>query len=90
MGILIIYYCEVCDVTIKEQRQLILVTRESPLSPIHLENLTHLSRLHHVMIMPPMLTYYNLPQTIEDMEIHMIGKILSQFGIEVDQFKRWQ
>lgn len=79
-----------CDVTIKEQRQLILVTRESPLSPIHLENLTCLSRLHHVMIMPPMLTYYNLPQTIEDMEIHMIGKILSQFGIEVDQFKRWQ
>lgn len=78
------------DVMIKEQRKLILVTRESPLSPIHLANLLNLSQLHHVMIMPPMLTYYNLPQTIEDMERHMIGKILSQFDIEVPCFKRWQ
>ena len=79
-----------CDVMIKEQRKLILVTRESPLSSIHLANLLSLSQLHHVMIMPPMLTYYNLPQTIEDMERHMIGKMLSQFDIEVPCFKRWQ
>lgn len=79
-----------CDVMIKEQRKLILVTRESPLSSIHLDNLSYLSKISNIMIMPPMLTYYNLPQTIEDMETHLIGKILSQFHLEVKNFKRWQ
>lgn len=79
-----------CDVMIKEQRKLILVTRESPLSSIHLDNLSYLSKISNIIIMPPMLTYYNLPQTIEDMEIHLIGKILSQFNLEVKNFKRWQ
>lgn len=79
-----------CDVMIKEQRQLILVTRETPLSPIHLDNLAYLSRLPKVVIMPPMMSYYQCPQTIEDMEIHLIGKILARFDIEVENFKRWK
>lgn len=79
-----------CDVMIKEQRQLILVTRETPLSPIHLDNLSYLSRLPKVVIMPPMMSYYQCPQTIEDMEIHLIGKILARFDIEVENFKRWK
>lgn len=79
-----------CDVMIKEKRKLILVARESPLSPIHLDNLSYLSHLSSVMIMPPMMTYYQLPQSIEDMEIHIIGKILAQFDMEVDRFQRWK
>jgi len=46
------------DVTIKEQRKLVLAVRETPLSPIHLENMLTLSRLHNVFIMPPVVTYY--------------------------------
>ncbi|MGN1182286.1 MAG: UbiX family flavin prenyltransferase, partial [Faecalibacillus sp.] len=42
-----------CDVMIKEHRKLVLVTRESPLSVIHLDNLAYLSRIHHVYIVPP-------------------------------------
>lgn len=79
-----------CDVMIKEKRPLILVTRESPLSSIHLDNLAYLSHIPNVMIMPPMMTYYQKPQTIEDMEIHLIGKILSQFDISVKEFQRWK
>lgn len=79
-----------CDVMIKEQRPLILVARESPLSAIHLDNLAYLSHLPYVMIMPPMLTYYHLPKTIEDMELHLIGKILSRLNIEIKEFKRWK
>lgn len=79
-----------CDVIIKEQRKLILVARETPLSPIHLDNLAYLSKMPNVMIMPPVLTYYHLPQTIEDMEIHCIGKLLSPFGIELKNFRRWK
>lgn len=79
-----------CDVMIKEQRPLILIARESPLSAIHLDNLSYLAKIPGIMIMPPMLTYYQLPKTIEDMEIHIIGKILSRFQIELKQFKRWK
>lgn len=77
------------DVMIKEKRKLVLVTRETPLSSIHLKNLSYLSEISNVTILPPMLTYYNNPKTIEDMENHIIGKILDVFGLEIDKFKRW-
>jgi 4-hydroxy-3-polyprenylbenzoate decarboxylase len=76
------------DVTIKERRNLVLLARESPLSPIHLRNMLYLSE-HGVSILPPMLTFYNRPDTIDDMVHHIIGKILNVFGIEHRHFKRW-
>lgn len=79
-----------CDVQIKEQRPLVLVTRETPMSPIHLKNMTALAQLPSIVMMPPMLTYYNHPKTIEDMEIHIVGKILKRFHITVDKFQPWK
>lgn len=79
-----------CDVMIKEKRKLILVARETPLSPIHLDNMAYLSRLPQVSILPPVLSYYHHPQTIDEMERHLIGKMLAPFEIEVDGFQRWQ
>lgn len=79
-----------CDVMIKEQRKLILIARESPLSHIHLENLSFLSTIQNLMILPPMMTYYHQPKTIEDMEQQIIGKILAQFQIEVEGYKPWK
>ncbi len=76
------------DVTIKERRKLILVARESPFSPIHLRNMLSLSDMG-VSILPPMLTYYNHPASVEDMTNHMIGKMLNYFGVEYRNFKRW-
>ena len=76
------------DVTIKERRRLILVARESPLSPIHLSNLLLLANMG-VTILPPVLTYYNLPSSIADMTRHMVGKILDAFGLEAEGFHRW-
>lgn len=78
------------DVTIKEQRPLVLVARETPLSPIHLKNLSYVATLPNITVMPPMLTYYNKPESIEDMEHHLVAKILERFDIEVPNFKRWQ
>lgn len=77
------------DVNIKEQRKVILVARETPLSVIHLENLTNLSKIPNLFIMPPMLTYYNRPSTIKDIEIHLVGKILSKFNLDVKGYKPW-
>lgn len=77
------------DVTLKEGRRLVIVPRESPLSTIHLRNLLTLSQAG-AMIIPPMLTYYNKPRGIEDMNLHISGKILDKFGIEISGFKRWE
>lgn len=76
------------DVTIKEGRKLVLVARECALSAIHLRNMLSLAELG-VAIMPPVLTFYNHPQCIEDMTTHIVGKILDRFGIEPKGFKRW-
>lgn len=80
----------VADVTVKEHRPLILVARESPLSPIHLKNLAYLSTLPTVSIVPPMLTYYSGQTTLADMEDHVIGKIFSLLGIDYERFRRWK
>lgn len=77
------------DVTLKEQRPLILVPRETPLSPIHLENLTKLAHLG-VKIMPPMPAFYNHPKTIQDIITHQTMKLLDALKIEHDLGKRWQ
>lgn len=77
------------DVTIKEKRPLILVARESPLSPIHLKNLSYLSALPTVSIVPPLLTYYGGQTTVQDMEDHLIGKIFSLLGLSYEPFQRW-
>jgi 4-hydroxy-3-polyprenylbenzoate decarboxylase len=42
------------------------------------------------IIMPPMLTFYNRPTSIEDMIDHLVGKILMSFGLEFDRFRAWQ
>lgn len=76
------------DVTLKERRKLVLVARESPLSPIHLQNMQALSACGAI-ILPPVLTFYNHPRTVEDMVHHIVGKILDVFDIELEGFRRW-
>lgn len=76
------------DVTLKERRKLVLVARESPLSPLHLRNMQTASEFGAILL-PPMLTFYNRPESIEDMIRHMVGKILDIFDLEMPRFKRW-
>jgi polyprenyl P-hydroxybenzoate and phenylacrylic acid decarboxylases len=62
------------DVTLKEQRKLIIVPRETPFSTIHLENMTKLSKMG-VQIIPPIPAFYNHPQTIQDLIDHQTMKL---------------
>ncbi len=75
-------------VTLKESRKLILVTRETPLTAINLENMLKLARLG-VVILPPVPGFYTKPKTIDDLVDHTVGKCLDQFDIEHDLYKRW-
>lgn len=76
------------DVVLKERRKLVMMVRECPLNRIHLRNLLTLSELG-ADIMPLVMTFYNHPDTIEDMVRHMAGKALGRFGIEIPGFRRW-
>lgn len=76
------------DVVIKERRRLVLVTRETPLSPIHLENMLELARIG-VTIMPPTPAYYARPRDIDDVVDNFVGRVLDQFGLESADVPRW-
>ena len=68
------------DVCIKEQRKLIVVPREMPFSRLHLRNLKELAD-NGVIVMPPVMTFYNVPSTIQQQIDHIVGKILMQFNL---------
>ncbi|MGE0304438.1 MAG: UbiX family flavin prenyltransferase [Acidimicrobiia bacterium] len=76
------------DVTLKERRRLVLVTRETPLSYIHLTNMQTVT-LAGAVVLPPVPAFYHRPKTIDDLLKHVCGKVLDQFGIEHECFTRW-
>lgn len=76
------------DVSIKENRPLIIVPRETPLSAIHLENMLKLSRLG-ACILPPVSAFYQHPQSIEDIIDFVVARILDQLRIPHQLIARW-
>src|SRR5699024_6543262 len=76
------------DVALKEHRQLIIVPREAPLSPIHLENMLKLAQLG-VTVMPAAPGFYNQPQSVGDMVDFIVARILDQLGIQQQLVPRW-
>ncbi|MEC4767565.1 flavin prenyltransferase UbiX [Halomonas sp. CUBES01] len=76
------------DVAIKERRTLVMVPRESPFSPIHLEHMLTLSRLG-VVILPAAPGFYHRPQRIDDLIDFIVARILNQLGIDHQLMPRW-
>jgi 4-hydroxy-3-polyprenylbenzoate decarboxylase len=77
------------DVVLKEDRQLILVVRETPLSLIHLENMVKVVKAG-ARILPAMPAFYHHPKTIDDMVNFVVGKVLNLLRIEHTLFKGWR
>lgn len=77
------------SVSIKEHRKLVVVPRETPLSKIHLENMEKLAEAGAI-ILPAMPGFYHRPKTLDDLINHIAGKVLDQFEIEHQLFKRWE
>ncbi len=75
-------------VALKEQRKLILVPRETPLSAIALENLLKLARLG-VVILPASPGFYGKPAEVSDLVDFIVARILDQLGIEHEVGHRW-
>lgn len=77
------------DVQMKEQRRLVLMVRETPFSAIHVDNMARLARVPGVMLMPPMLTFYNGPATLDEAVHHIAAKALEAVGVSCANYKRW-
>lgn len=76
------------DVTLKERRPLVLVTRETPLNLVHIRNMETVT-LAGATVLPPVPAFYHRPRTIDDLIAHVVGKVLDQFDIDHDLFTRW-
>jgi polyprenyl P-hydroxybenzoate/phenylacrylic acid decarboxylase-like protein len=76
------------DVTLKERRPLILVTRETPLSLIHLRNMETVT-LAGATVLPPVPAFYHKPKAIADLLMHTCGRVLDQLGIDHELYRRW-
>lgn len=77
------------DVAFKEKRRLVIVPRETPFSTLHLENLSKLSHLGAVIV-PPAPAWYLAPQSLEEVELFIVGKALDALGVSHQLYKRWK
>jgi 4-hydroxy-3-polyprenylbenzoate decarboxylase len=75
-------------VALKEDRRLVLVPRETPLSSIHLQAMLTLRQAGALML-PAMPAFYTLPETLDDIVDFVAGKALDLLGVEHDLLRRW-
>jgi flavin prenyltransferase len=76
------------DVMLKEQRRLVIVPRETPMSLPQLRNLV-LCAEAGAMILPAMPAFYQQPRTLDDLADFIAGKILSALGFEHSLYPAW-
>jgi 4-hydroxy-3-polyprenylbenzoate decarboxylase len=76
------------DVMLKERRPLVLVPRETPLSSIHLENMTRLAHAGAV-ILPPAPGFYTRPQSVADIVDFVVARVLDHLAVPHSLTKRW-
>jgi len=76
------------DVALKERRTLIVVPREMPLSPIHLENMLKLARLG-VVVMPASPGFYHRPESVDGLVDFVVARILDHLGVAQTLVPRW-
>ena len=76
------------DVTLKERRKLILVPRETPLSLIHLRNLTAVTEAGAVVI-PAAPGFYHRPSAIDQLVDFIVQRIVDQLGLDITLTPRW-
>lgn len=76
------------DATLKERRKLILVTREMPLSLIHLKNMTAATEAGAI-VCHACPHFYHRPQTVDEVLDTVVDRVLDHLGVPVET-KRWK
>ena len=75
-------------VHLKEQRKLILVPRETPLSSIYLDNMKRASDAG-VIVLPAMPGWYHGVKSLGDLVDFVVARMLDQLDVEHSLMKRW-
>jgi len=76
------------SVALKEERKLVLMPRETPLSTIHLENMLTLRRAGAtILFLAP--GFYHGAETVDDLVDFVVGRALDQLGVENALIRRW-
>ncbi|PRY53263.1 4-hydroxy-3-polyprenylbenzoate decarboxylase [Arcticibacter pallidicorallinus] len=75
------------DVMLKERRKLILVTRDTPLSLIHIQNMKVVTEAGAI-VCPATPSFYSLPKSFEELAATVVDRVLDLADLEVSSF-RW-
>ena len=76
------------DVVLKERRKLVLVTRETPLSTIHLGNMLRVARAGAV-VLPAAPGFYHRPREVGDLVDFVVARVLDQLEVPHKLGRRW-
>ena len=76
------------DVALKERRTLLLVTRETPLSLIHLENMRRVT-MAGAVVMPAAPGFYHRPTQVSDLVDFIVARALDHLGVANTLAPRW-
>ena len=76
------------DVTLKERRRLVLLTREAPLTLGHLRNMLTVTEMGGI-VFPPVPAFYARLDSLEAMVDQTVGRVLDLFAIDSPIVKRW-
>src|SRR5690349_9826640 len=77
------------DVCLKQQKPLVLCIRETPLNKIHIRNMYRAADAG-ATIFPLMPTFYNRPQSVEEMAHEFANRVLEHIGLAQDDAYRWK
>jgi 4-hydroxy-3-polyprenylbenzoate decarboxylase len=76
------------DVVLKERRRLVLVPRETPLSLVHLRNLT-LATEAGAVVLPAAPGFYHRPAQVSELVDFIVQRVLDHLGVEIELVPRW-
>lgn len=77
------------DVVLKERRRLVLMTRETPLTNVHIRNMLTVSEMGGI-VAPPVPAFYTKPESLDAMVDHSVGRVLDLFDLDSGKVKRWR
>jgi 4-hydroxy-3-polyprenylbenzoate decarboxylase len=77
------------DVTLKERRALILVPRETPLSLVHLRNLTAATEAGAI-VLPAAPGFYHRPTEVDQLVDFIVQRVIDHLGVDIQVAPRWE
>ncbi|WP_170430823.1 UbiX family flavin prenyltransferase [Ruegeria arenilitoris] len=76
------------SVQLKERRRLVLLTREAPLTLVHLRNMTTVTEMGAI-VLPPVPAFYLKPQCVSDIVTQIAARAIDLLGVSAPVASQW-